>query len=419
VSDSYGSFVIVAAVAFAAPLVLAFAPRLLIPSLVLELVAGIVIGPSVLDIAEVNQPVEVFAEVGLVVLLYLCGREIRLDRMRGRVIELAGLGFLISLLLGAAGALALHGAGLTESPLLVAVILAASSVSVILIPLRDAHETETSFGQQVMAAAAVAEFGAVVLVAFSTAGSRGGPETELVHLVAFGVVAVVLALSLAKAERAGFLRATLDRLDQTSAQIRVRGDMALLAIIVGLGVELGLESVLAAFAVGLVRGMSDTDPLGRERIEAVALGVFVPFFFVASGLEIDIGELVESPSDMAKLPLFLAALLVVRGVPALLYRGSMTRPRVGAAALLQATSLSLIIVATQIGEEVGLLTGETSTALVGAGLFSVLLYPAFALALIRRDREETGEAPRSEPPEPSPGSPGEGAAPPLVPPGTG
>ena len=384
--DSFGSFVIVAAIAFAAPLTLALAPRLLIPGLVLELVAGIVVGPSVLGIAELNAPVEVFSQVGLVVLLYLCGREIRLDRMRGAVIRRAGLGFVISLALGGAAGLGLSAVGLVESPLLVAVILAASSLSVILIPLRDAGETGTSFGQQVMAAAAVAEFGAVVLLAFSGAGNRGGPWTELVHLVAFGAAAVMIALLLARAERAGFMRATFERLDKTSAQIRVRGDMALLAIIVGLAVELGLESVLAAFAVGLVRGMSDTDPLGKERIEAVALGVFVPFFFVASGLQIDIGALAESPSDMAKLPLFLFCLLAVRGLPALLYRDSMGPRRVVAAGLFQATSLSLILVATQFGEELGLLTSETSTALIGAGLFSVILYPAIAMALLERDR---------------------------------
>jgi Kef-type K+ transport system membrane component KefB len=384
-SGSYGSFVVVAVIAFLSPLALALAPRLLIPGLVLELVAGVIVGPSVLGIASVTTPVRVFSQVGLVVLLYLAGREIRLDSLSGRALSLAGAGFLASLVLGVGAGFGLSALGLAEAPLLVAIILAASSLSVIVIPIQDAGEAETPFGQQVLTAAAIAEFGAVVLLAFSSAGSRSGPWTELVHLVAFGAVAVMLALLLGKAERGGFMRATLERLDQTSAQIRVRGDMALLAIIVGLAVELGLESVLAAFAVGLVRGMSDSDPRSRERIEAVSLGVFVPFFFVASGLELDIGELVESVPDAVKLPVFLGALLAVRGLPALLYRGEM-RPRlIAAAALFQATSLSFIIVATQIGDELGLITSETSTALVGAGVLSVVLFPALALGQIDRD----------------------------------
>ena len=407
-SDSYGSFVIVAVIAFLAPLVLALAPRLLIPGLVLELVAGIIVGPSVLDIAHVTTPVEVFSQVGLVVLLYLAGREIRLDMLTGRVVGLASGGWALSLLLGVAIGLAMSATGLVESPLLLAVVLAASSLSIIVIPLRDAGESNTPFGQQVMAAAAVAEFGAVVLLAFASAGKRGGIETELIHLVAFGAVAVTLAIFLGRAERAGFMRDALERLDKTSAQIRVRGDIALLALITALAVELGLESVLAAFAVGIVRGMSDEDPHDRERMEVVALGVFVPFFFVASGIELDLGALFDSVADVAKLPIFLLALLVVRGLPALLYRETMSGRRMGAASLLQATSLSFIIVATQIGQELGLLTSETSTALVGAGLLSVLIYPAIALALIERDRSSrsspggqarpAGSGP--EPPEP-------------------
>jgi Kef-type K+ transport system membrane component KefB len=241
----------------------------------------------------------------------------------------------------------------------------------------------------------------------------------LVHLVAFGLVAVLLAVLLGRAERAGFLREQMDRLDKTSAQIRVRGDIALLAIIVALAVELGLESVLAAFAVGIVRGMSDDDPRDRERMEIVSLGVFVPFFFVASGIQLDLGALFDSAADVAKLPMFLLALLVVRGVPALLYRGTMSGHRAAAAGLLQATSLSFIIVATQIGDQLGLLTSETSTALVGAGLFSVLLYPAVALALIDRDRSSPGPNGRAPdggagPAESGPSPPG-----PVRPPGTG
>jgi Kef-type K+ transport system membrane component KefB len=398
VSDSYGSFVIVAVIAFMAPLLLALAPRLLVPGLVLELVAGIIVGPSVLDIAHVTDPVEVFSQVGLVVLLYLAGREIRLEMLTGRVVALSAGGWAISLVLGVAIGLGLSAVGLAESPLLLAVVLAASSLSIIVIPIRDAGESGTSFGQQVMAAAAVAEFGAVVLLAFASASQRGGLSTELVHLVAFGLVAVLLAVLLGKAERTGFMRETMERLDKTSAQIRVRGDIALLAIIVALAVELGLESVLAAFAVGIVRGMSDDDPRDRERMEIVSLGVFVPFFFVASGIQLDLGALFDSASDVAKLPLFLAALLVVRGLPALLYRDTMSGRRAAAAGLLQATSLSFIIVATQIGDDLGLLTSETSTALVGAGLFSVLLYPAIALNLIERDRSSRSRRDAGAPP---------------------
>jgi len=391
--DSYLSFVIVASVAFLAPLLLGLAPRLLIPSLVVELVGGILIGPSVLGIAEVDDPVVVFSQVGLVALLYLAGREIRVDMLTGPVVSKAVFGFATSLVLAAAIGLAMGAADLVTSPLFIAIILAATSLSIIVVPIRDVGEADTAYGQQVLTAGAISEFAAVILLAFAGSGSRGGFETELVHLIAFGLLAVALALALAAAESRGTFNALFRGLSGGSAQIGVRGDLALLGVVVGLGVELGLEAVLAAFAVGVIRGMNETDDRGREKLEAVALGIFVPFFFVVSGMELDLGELTASASNLLMMPLFLVALLVARGVPALLYRGIFSRDLIAAAALLQATTLSFVIVATQLGDELGLISEATIAALVGAGLLSVILFPALALMLIRRDRAAATPSP--------------------------
>jgi Kef-type K+ transport system membrane component KefB len=83
-------------------------------------------------------------------------------------------------------------------------------------------------------------------------------------------------------------------------------------------------------------------------------------------------------------PLFLAALLLVRGVPALLYARLLGRRDALIAGLLQATSLPFLVAATAIGRELGLIGAGEGAALVGAGLLSVLLFPAAALSLLQR-----------------------------------
>ncbi len=396
--QSYTSFVIVAVIAFLAPLIRAMTPLILVPAIVLELVGGIIVGPHGLGLASGTEPVEVFATVGLACLLFLAGREIQVDRLRGALLTTSLAGFAISFALAFAAALALHAVGLIKTPLLVAIVFVATSLSIIIVPLKDARETDTDWGQQVIAAAAVAEFGAVILLSFFYSGERSGPGTEIFHLSLFVVLAALLLFSLTHAAQFKRVTDAIQRLEGTSAQIGVRGDFALIAVVAGVASQLGLETILAAFTVGVIRGMTSSgDELSEQRLDAVTLGIFIPFFFVESGLDFDLGALFSSVSAFIRLPLFLLAILIVRALPALIYRSRFATRRTAAAGLLQATSLSFIVVATQIGLSLKIMYSATATALVGAGLITVMVFPAVAFGIIGESEVETaGETPELE-----------------------
>ena len=392
------SFVVVAVIAFLAPLLRELIPWLFVPAIVLELVLGIVVGPQVLDIAHSSEPVELFSTIGLAALLFLAGREIDIERLRGAVLERGlacfGLGFLIATAIAAP----LHEVGLIKTPLLVAVILVATSLSIIIVPLRDEGEINTAFGQQVIATAAIAEFAAVILLSFFYSNERTGFGTELVHLSAFALLAVVVFLTISQGARSTRLSQALDRLRESSAQIQTRADLALIAVVVGITSELGLETILAAFTVGVIRGMTeDRDDRLEQKREAVALGIFVPFFFVSSGLDFQLDELFATIGGVIRLPVFVLALLAVHVMPALIYARTMGTRKALAAGLLQATSFSFVIVATQIGLQLHIMVQATATALVGAGLISVIAFPAIAFALLREEREPPGAVARGEP----------------------
>ena len=390
---AYTSFVIVAVVAFLAPLIRGLIPWIVVPAIVLEIVGGIIVGPHGLEIASSTGPVNVFSTVGLACLLFLAGREIQVDRLRGALLRTSLSGFAISFALAFGAALLLHEAGLVKTPLLVAIVFVATSLSIIIVPLKDAHETDTDWGQQVIAAAAVAEFGAVILLAFFYSGQRSGPGTELFHLSLFVVLAGLILFSLTHGDQFRRITEVMNRLEGTSAQIRVRGDFALIAVVAGVATQLGLETILAAFTVGVIRGMTSkrSDELAEERLDAVTLGIFIPFFFVDSGLGFNIGALFSSLSSFIRLPLFLVAILLVRALPALIYRSRFATRRTAAAGLLQATSLSFIVVATQIGLMLNIMYPATATALVGAGLITVMVFPAAAFALIGERETATRE----------------------------
>jgi Kef-type K+ transport system membrane component KefB len=121
-------------------------------------------------------------------------------------------------------------------------------------------------------------------------------------------------------------------------------------------------------------------------------------FFVSSGIRLNLTGLLHSPSALARVPVFLLALLVIRGVPALLgVRANGPRPTV-ALGLLQATSLPFIVAATQIGVVLGKLTSVTAAALVCAGLLSVMIFPLLALGLLRRHEPAPAPAPATSAP---------------------
>jgi Kef-type K+ transport system membrane component KefB len=116
----------------------------------------------------------------------------------------------------------------------------------------------------------------------------------------------------------------------------------------------------------------------------MGFGFFVPVFFVATGLKFDLNALLDHPSNLVKVPIFLAALLAVRGIPAIVYRSAIDRDRVVISGILQATSLPFIVAATTIGVEMDLMGSAEQSALIAAGLLSVLLFPLIGLTLLKR-----------------------------------
>jgi Kef-type K+ transport system membrane component KefB len=385
---SFTNLLVVAAVAFLAPLVVRAIPVVRVPSPVLEIVAGILLGPSVLGWVEVDPPVEVLALIGLAFLLFLAGLEIDVHRLRGRPLQLALTGFVVSFALAVGVGLALAAAGFTSAPLLVAIVLCATSLGLVVPVLKDAGQIASATGQLIVAAASIADFGAVILLSLFFSESSTGIGGKLLLLVGLAVVAVLVVVGLMRAGRTMRADRVLRALQDTTAQIRIRFAVLLLVAFVALAQCLGFEAILGAFLAGAVLRLVDADaatvhPHTEVKLDAIGYGFLIPVFFVTSGLRFDAQALFASAETLVQVPLFVLALVLVRGAPAAMYRSRLGTRRTVAAAFLQATSLPFIVAAVAIGEELGALSPATGAALIAAGLVSVLFFPAFALAVLR------------------------------------
>ncbi|CAN5570025.1 cation:proton antiporter [soil metagenome] len=387
---------IVAVVALLAPLsVRVF--RLPVPAIVLEILLGVIVGPQVLGWVSMDAALQVLSTIGLSFLLLLAGLEIDVRRLRGPLLRRASGAFVVSFALAVAMGVALGMSGLAQSPVLMAVILSATGLGIILPVLKDAGIVETRAGQVIVAGASIAEVVPIVLLSLlfseDTSVGIGARLTLLAAFLGFTGVVIVVVLGL---ERARTVCKTLLDLQDTTAEIRVRGTMALLLVFASLAAAFGLESILGAFLAGAALTLLDRDDDMTHtqfytKLHAVGFGVFIPFFFVATGVSLDVRALLDHVSSLAKIPVFVVALLIVRALPAVFYRPLLGHRRnVLAAGLLQATSLSIPVVAGGIAVELGLLEQANYAALVAAGLLSVIVFPRLAVLLLTRGATESG-----------------------------
>jgi len=392
-----GSFFAIVLVAALAAITVAVVPkRFAPPVVVLELMAGILIGPHVLGFAHGGDFIEFFSNLGLGMLFFFAGYEIDFQRIKGAPLELGAWGWLLSvgLAFGIGGILA--GLGIIVSFLYTGAAMATTAIGTLIPILRDNGELKTRFGTYLLAAGGAGEFGPILLVTlfFSTES----PLREGAILIAF--VALALAVALLSVRLAWRGWPALERTFEASSQLAVRVTVVLVFGLVLLASNLGLDVLLGGFIAGLI---TRTALKGHEltifesKLTAVGFGFFVPFFFVTSGIEFDLAAL-GSPAALGKLAMFFALFLVVRGVPALLlYRNALALRDRAALAFYSATELPLVVAITTIAIDGGKMRASTAAGLVGAAMLSTLVYPFVAMAL----RKDAVDEEPQEPPAPS------------------
>ena len=394
---SFDNLAAVAAVAFVAPLLLGLAPALRVPSVLLEIGAGVALGPSVLGWVEADAAVNVLSLIGVGFLLLLAGLEIEVDRLRGAVLRLALTGFAVSFGIAVVVGYGLDAVGVVGAPFLVAVILSATSLAVVLPLLKDTGLAGSPFGQMVIAAASIADVATVIMLSLFFSEETAGVGVRLALFALFGLVCVGAGIAIAVGARVPSLSAALLRLQDTTAQIRVRGAFVLLMVFSILAQRFGLEAILGTFLAGMLLKLADRDDAMthshfHEKLTEAGFGFFIPVFFVASGLRLDAGALVSDSSTLLHVPVLVVSLYVIRGLPALLYRGLLGGRRALGAGLLQSTTLSFVLIASQIGQELGLLGPSDVAALTAAALVSVLVNPVVALAVLGVSGDEPSDA---------------------------
>ncbi|WP_340121410.1 cation:proton antiporter [Methylobacter svalbardensis] len=354
-----------------------------IPVVVLEVVLGMLIGPHMFNLATPDGMIGTLGELGLAFLLFMVGLEIDFDKIRGRALSLAVGGWFLSFLLAMLCMFFFNSIGLIETPVMLAAVALSTTAFGILAPiLRDRGELNTDFGKYMLATAAVGEFVPLMLISLVVIPAK---DTFLhtLFMVTFIIFALIVA-NIALQMRSSPLIEKLAHTMQSSGQLPVRICILLQVLLVTLAATFGLNIVLGAFVAGMVVGLAikgNEGELLRHKLDAIGYGFLIPIFFIVAGMKFEVSALWSAPLAPVQIALLLALMLLIRGVPLLLYKKELTPEEKLPFAFYSATGLPLIIIISEIGVSSGLMPQDRASILVSAGMISVLLFPILAVKL--------------------------------------
>jgi Kef-type K+ transport system membrane component KefB len=367
--------------------------RVVLPTVVVEILLGVLIGPEVFDIAEVDELITFLANFGLAMLFFFAGLELIEKHVPRRSLVLGTGGWAISLALGLALGIVLKEAGVDAEWWLLAVALSTTALGTLVPIVGDAGLLPTPLGSAVLGTGVAGEFWPIVVISVFLTGTYGA-VAEVVLLVVF-VAVVAVAASAALRARPPRLVHVLQSTVNTTGQAAVRLALLLLAALVFLAVEVGFDFVLGAFAAGLVAGIvldsTESEPV-RMRLEGIGFGFLIPIYFVTTGMAFDLDSLL-TVDGIALAALFLALLVVVRGLPSLLWLRELGARRTSALAFFAATGLPLIVAIAGIGTDRGAIGADVGASLIGAGMVSVLVFPLVATGIAGRRRHPESPSP--------------------------
>ena len=384
--QSFLPLLLVVVLAFLVPVLIARFRR--VPVVVGEILAGIVIGPSVLGLVDGHEPMlDLLSEIGFAFLMFLSGLEIDFSilfvaskdkRENGpSPLFLAGLSFVLTVILSLVIGFGLTSAGYVRDPWMMTLILSTTSLGIVVPVLKENRMTSGRFGQTILLAALLADFLTMFLITVYVAIRSTGMSLEILLIVVLFVPVVLFYQLGVRWLRIPAVRRIFDELSDATAQIKVRGAFAIMVGFVVMAQMIGAELILGAFLGGVLASLlsgSGEENL-RYKLDAIGFGFFIPLFFVFVGIQFDLNAFVKAPGAWLLLPVLLAGAFVIKLLSSLVFRLSFSWREAFSSGLLLSARLSLIIAASAIGLRLGAISESTNAAIILVAALTATLAP--------------------------------------------
>ncbi len=385
-----GSVLAFAVLAVVAPLLTTRMRGLRLPVAVVEILLGLALGKSGLNLLTVTPIIRFLSLFGLSYLMFLSGLEIDATQLTRRGSGQPGLTWPIAiavsvLVVGAGAGLLLGSHHLVHSPLAIGLLIASSAPTIVLPTLREAGRTATRNGQITLRATLVVDILALLGVSLVAGASAGGSHVLFVLVL---LVPLLAALLSSRTIRRWWLG---HGLESVTAQIAVRGSLAVILLFIAVSQTLGIATVLGAFMAGVIISLVSGEHRGplQEKMETVGYGYFIPFFFLLLGAQITIAGQFSRILTLGVI--LLAAFVVMAAVASALMSWAFRSWREGVGSgFLLSTHLSVTVAGTAILEAAHVIDPTVGVTVILASVVSALVFPAIYLKLCPPLRKEKG-----------------------------
>jgi trk system potassium uptake protein TrkA len=390
---SFIPLLVVIALAFLVPLLLSHLKGLTIPIVVGEIIAGIIVGQSGLNLVQEGPVLRILSILGFAYLMFLSGLEIDFsDILRGErnkdtskrwpwlhnPFVVGGVLYMLTLLGSAVAAFFLRNRGLVDDSWIMALILSTTSLGVVVPVLKERGLTSNRYGQTILIAALIADFASILLISIYVLLHGQGLTAEILLVLVLFVAFVAVHRLAILFQRHLPTERIFEELSSATSQIRLRGSFALALIFIALAESLGIENILGAFLAGVIISLLSSKGEGsilQEKLDAIGYGFFIPIFFIMVGVDFDLPALLSSRSALFLVPLLIGIAYLVKSVPALIYRLEYSWRETLAASVLLSSRLSLIIAASAIGLELGIISDAVNSAVILVAVITCILSP--------------------------------------------
>ncbi|MEH7266110.1 cation:proton antiporter, partial [Priestia megaterium] len=382
---SFTSLVIVISLAFLTPILLHRFKLNIIPVVVAEIIMGLIIGKSGFDLVEQDMWLETLSTLGFIFLMFLSGLEIDFSAFAGgnsKDKKVSGAkvpnAFSISILVFAAiFAVSLFlsyvfvWTGFIDNAFLMTLIISTISLGVVVPTLKDAQIMKKPIGQTILLIAVIADLVTMILLAvFASVYDKSGNSNTWLILILFGVGVILYFIG-----KQFKNRSFLETMSKGTIQIDTRAVFALIIILVGLSESIGVENILGAFLAGSLVSLLAPNKNLVHKLDSFGYGFLIPIFFVMVGVKLDVWSLFSDKKVLILMPLLFIALLISKLVPALILRKWYDMKTVLASGFLLTSTLSLVIAAATVGENIGVIDSQMSGALILVAIITCIITP--------------------------------------------
>ena len=401
---SFVPLLIVVLLAFIVPVLLGRFRKLGIPVVVGEILAGMLLGKSGFNLIREDHVLSILSILGFSLLMFLSGLEIdfaslfdvntkKRSGILARILSnplIFGL-ILFVFTLGAAfiTGLIVHRLDLVSEPWIITLVLSTTSLGVVVPVLKEHGLSGNPFGQRILSAALIADFVSILAISiYVLLRSQGLTLEILLILVLFAVFVAVHRLT-ALFQKHLPTEKILERLASPTSQIKLRGAIALALVFIALADSLGIENILGAFLAGVILSLASSGSTSalRHKLDGIGYGFFIPIFFVMVGVRFDLPALLESREAVILVPFMVLAAYLIKLIPSMLFRVFFSWRETFSAGFILSSRLSLIIAASAIGLELGVISPSLNSSIILVAIITCTFSP-IAFSLLNKVKSE-------------------------------